>query len=354
LQDLAEVKNRGSGLWLDSLWRTYDLLKRLGYTGYNFETHTPTYYKRKWVFEAYGDLRDFVTEDRWYGLLGPTAILNHAFRQEHMDLVHIETEGSRAGSWGKPPPTYEDVVTRSRGKTFLNFDDDAFGEGLRRFLFEQFPERSCYERPDIGQGTPTAAAPTRSWSWYPPIIMSNRDGFPGLLNREGLEGEGVEVGVQEGKYAAAILKSWKGRRLHCIDPWSDMTADRRYIDIANVSQQEQDRRYQVAIQRLAVFGDRSQIHRATSQEAARRFADASLDFVYLDARHFRAGVLEDLTLWAPKVRPSGYLAGHDYLDGVLPSGKFEVKSTVDEWAAQRRLQVACSGEHVWRSWFVRM
>jgi hypothetical protein len=43
LQDLSQVKNRGDGLWRDSLWRTYDLLKRLKYTGYNFETHTPTY-----------------------------------------------------------------------------------------------------------------------------------------------------------------------------------------------------------------------------------------------------------------------------------------------------------------------
>ena len=42
LGDLAQTKNRGSGLWKESLWRTCDLLQRLKYPVYNFETHVPT------------------------------------------------------------------------------------------------------------------------------------------------------------------------------------------------------------------------------------------------------------------------------------------------------------------------
>jgi hypothetical protein len=98
------VTNRGGGRWRESLWRTYDLLKRLEYTGYNFETHTPSYFRRRWVFEAYCEFRDFVTQDRWFGMVGITAILNHAYRHQRFDLVHLETEGSRAGFWGKPSP----------------------------------------------------------------------------------------------------------------------------------------------------------------------------------------------------------------------------------------------------------
>ena len=150
LQDLSQAKNRGRGLWRDSLWRTYDLLRRLGYPGYNFETHTPTYFRRRWVFEAYCEFRDFVTEDRWYGMLGPTAILNHAYRQHRMPLVHLETEGLRAGFWGKPPADLQTVVAACRGKAFLNFDDEAFGPVLHRYLAERFPTPCCYERPDDG------------------------------------------------------------------------------------------------------------------------------------------------------------------------------------------------------------
>jgi len=73
----------------------------------------------------------------------------------------------------------------------------------------------------------------------------------------------------------------------------------------------------------------------TSLEAVSQFQDGSLDFVYLDGRHYRKAVLEDLNLWFPKLREGGLLAGNSYLDGVMPYGHFEVKSTVDAWLKNR-------------------
>ena len=52
--------------------------------------------------------------------------------------------------------------------------------------------------------------------------------------------------------------------------------------------------------------------RMVSLEAARAFADGSLDFVFLDADHRPQSVLADIKAWLPKVRPQGILAGHDY------------------------------------------
>jgi hypothetical protein len=145
LQDLSKVSNRGKGLWKESLWRTYDLLKRLGYTGWNFETHVPTYFHKAWVLDAFRDFRDFITEDRWYGLLGPTAILNHAWKADPRPLVHVGDEKSKAGFYGKPP-AYEEVLEAARGRRFLNFDDGAMGDAIQRFLAERFPEPSRFER----------------------------------------------------------------------------------------------------------------------------------------------------------------------------------------------------------------
>ena len=42
--------------------------------------------------------------------------------------------------------------------------------------------------------------------------------------------------------------------------------------------------------------------------------DEQFDFVYLDGRHDREGLLLDLRTWLPRVCPGGILAGHDYTD----------------------------------------
>lgn len=146
LEDLGEVKHRGRGLWKDSLWRTHDLLRRLGYPGYNFETHTPAYLRRRWVLNAYCDFKDYTTGDRWYGLVGLTAILNHVVKHENIGLTHLPSEGTRAGFWHRQP-TYEAVVDACGNRVFFNFDDAAYGQAIQRFLSERFPEVSVYEKP---------------------------------------------------------------------------------------------------------------------------------------------------------------------------------------------------------------
>jgi len=46
--------------------------------------------------------------------------------------------------------------------------------------------------------------------------------------------------------------------------------------------------------------------------AARRYQDASVDFVWVDADHSREVVYEDLKAWMPKLKLGGIMAGHDY------------------------------------------
>ena len=146
LEDLAKVKNRGKGLFKDALWRTFDTLRRLGYGGLNFETHVPQFYTRQRVWEAFCDLQDYVSEDRYFGLLAHTAILNHAVRHEPLaDLVWLHEEGRKAGFYGQPPAA-DEVRRQCEGKWFLNFDDKAWGPGIEEFLRERFPEPSKFER----------------------------------------------------------------------------------------------------------------------------------------------------------------------------------------------------------------
>lgn len=145
--DLALAKLSGSRMqgWRLALARTARTLLRLGYPAYNFETHTPHYLTRKMVFEAYSDFHEVIPTDRLARLTGPTAILNHAHKSERMALTRLQDENSMCGFWYMPP-RYEEVVEASKGKTFFNFDDLAFGQGIRRFLMDRFPGPSKYER----------------------------------------------------------------------------------------------------------------------------------------------------------------------------------------------------------------
>ncbi|HEY6045478.1 MAG TPA: class I SAM-dependent methyltransferase [Pyrinomonadaceae bacterium] len=51
---------------------------------------------------------------------------------------------------------------------------------------------------------------------------------------------------------------------------------------------------------------------ADSITASRLFANASLDWVHLDARHDYASVKADIEAWLPKVKRGGWLSGDDY------------------------------------------
>lgn len=50
----------------------------------------------------------------------------------------------------------------------------------------------------------------------------------------------------------------------------------------------------------------------SSIEAAESFADGSCDIVFLDTDHSYNALKKEILAWLPKVKPGGYLAGHDY------------------------------------------
>jgi hypothetical protein len=194
------------------------------------------------------------------------------------------------------------------------------------------------------------AALRRTYTSNWPLIPSRAE-LPLLLNRRGLHGCGVEIGVKRGDFSEMLLLRWRGRHLVSVDPWSEAGED--YDDLANVSQDMHDGFYREARARLEPFGPRSTIWRMTGDEAAKRILHHSLDFVYIDARHDYESVTHDLRTWYEKVRPGGVMAGHDYLDGAFADGDFGVRSAVREFFAARGLHVTPTfADPPWRSWVV--
>ena len=92
---------------------------------------------------------------------------------------------------------------------------------------------------------------------------------------------------------------------------------------------------QQAERRTDFAKDRANIIRLRSTEAAEIVSDASRDFVFIDADHSYEGCAADIAAWAPKVKPGGWLCGHDYDVPQFP--KFGVKQAVDEFIEKNGL-----------------
>ncbi len=134
----------------------------------------------------------------------------------------------------------------------------------------------------------------------------------------------VEVGSWLGKSAhfmgTRIRESGKDIRFDCVDIWAATP---------------QDPYYHKDIERL---GDIYQIFlsntkglpitpvRMDSVKAAALYKDQSLDFVFIDANHQYEYVCKDIQAWLPKIKPKGFIGGHDYN---IPDVKRAVNEIMD-------------------------
>ncbi|MDD5649645.1 MAG: class I SAM-dependent methyltransferase [Candidatus Nanoarchaeia archaeon] len=190
--------------------------------------------------------------------------------------------------------------------------------------------------------------------------MLTRKDIPEFLNQKELIGYGAEIGVLRGEFSKHILEKWKGKKLYLIDSWR---YSKDIVDLNNFEFKEQLENYSKTFSNIYSFGDRATIIREFSREASRLFPDNYFDFVFLDARHDFENVTIDLESWYPKVKPDGYLMGHDYLDNITKVGgdivfstKFEVKSAVDIFAFVRNLEVYViedKSDPFYPSWYIK-
>jgi len=127
-------------------------------------------------------------------------------------------------------------------------------------------------------------------------------------------GRVAEIGVFEGGFSQKIYDLAVPMELHLIDPWAFQDREDYSRDESNVPQERADRNYQTVCERFApqIEAEVVKLHRAFSAEAVERFPDGFFDWVYIDALHTYDACLQDLRLYAPKVKPNGFICGHDY------------------------------------------
>ena len=133
-----------------------------------------------------------------------------------------------------------------------------------------------------------------------------------MVNRATNGDHFVEVGSWLGRSAAymavEIARSGKQIQFDCVDTWlgSQVRAEKRHPMVRD------NTLYYRFLQNMQPALDYYKPMRMTSVEASSQYQDHSLGFVFIDADHDYDSVYADITAWLPKVRPGGWIGGHDY------------------------------------------
>lgn len=143
------------------------------------------------------------------------------------------------------------------------------------------------------------------------LCSCTREQLLHLLPKRGIV---AEIGTAKGAFAAAILQNADPAALHLIDPWVHHAQGAYTRDFSNVEDDEQEKRYRDVLKQFEaeIADGRVIVHRQTSGEAAASFADGALDWVYVDGLHSLDGVRADLAAYSGKLKPDGFMLGHDY------------------------------------------
>lgn len=118
---------------------------------------------------------------------------------------------------------------------------------------------------------------------------------------------------------------------------------------AKYSDAEQERNYATSLAVTEFAADRRKVCRMRTVEAALLVPDKHFDYVFIDADHSYEGCMADIVAWKSKVKPGGWLCGHDYDNRYHP--EFGVKKAVDEYCAQHQFVLETDKNF---TWFVRL
>lgn len=176
-----------------------------------------------------------------------------------------------------------------------------------------------------------------------------------MLKELHIEGkEFAEVGVFKAGFSQDIFSN-QPKNLYLIDPWRHQSSSVYPADdFANVSDPEFDQVY-AGVQEIFKGKPNVLVIRDFSILAVKRFSDESLDFVYIDAVHTYESCLIDISLWWHKVKPGGWILGHDYTPGPTSQAiQFPgIRNAVDSFLRVSGRKLSLMTLEPWGSWGIR-
>lgn len=136
-----------------------------------------------------------------------------------------------------------------------------------------------------------------------------------LLSLLPIGGVVAELGVDQGDFSESILNITKPQKLHLIDSWGS----KRYNQKKRTSVEN---RFSEGVKEKSI-----EINIGLSTEVVTNFKDNYFDWIYIDTTHSYKTTIEELEAYRTKIKPNGYITGHDFIlgnwDGLIRYGVIE-------------------------------
>jgi predicted O-methyltransferase YrrM len=127
-----------------------------------------------------------------------------------------------------------------------------------------------------------------------------------LIHNMPQDGKFVELGAWLGKSSAYLCDTATYQEITIVDTWkgspNELTTTHKLATEQNI--------YNLFVENMGTR--KYKAIKATSKVASKKFANESLDVVFIDLTHTYEAVKEDIKLWLPKVKKGGFIAGDDY------------------------------------------
>lgn len=146
---------------------------------------------------------------------------------------------------------------------------------------------------------------------------------------------GVEIGCLNGDTTIFLLECNSTLKITSIDPYIT------YIDWNGNDLGDRTASYETVIEKMKSYSDRFTLIRDFSDNVFDKFADESLDFIFIDGLHTYEQVKKDCQNYYSKIKPGGIFAGHDF---EVISG---VKKAVTEFANSVQKEILLTEVDVW-------
>jgi predicted O-methyltransferase YrrM len=129
----------------------------------------------------------------------------------------------------------------------------------------------------------------------------------------------LEVGSYLGESSQIFLNTNKFQEIICLDMWKGDYDERDYASINMAGVESEFLKF--ANQNKHII----KVCKNDSKNIPHLFPDEYFDFIYIDANHSYESVKLDILNCMPKIKNGGFIAGHDYTNGLI-----EVVKAVDE------------------------